>query len=119
METVRDTWTDERLDDFRGEMSAFRGEVKGEFTAVRAEMKAEFAAVRSEMKEEFAAVRREMKAEFAAVRREMKEEFSSVHGEIKALRQEMNLRFDSLQRMTIQFGGLMIAALIGFIATQG
>jgi hypothetical protein len=41
----------------------------------------------------------------------MREYFASLQG-------EMNQRFDSLQRMMIQFGGLMIVALIGFIATQ-
>jgi hypothetical protein len=74
METVRDTWTDERLDDFRGEMAEFRHEVKDEFGSVRQGM--------------------------------------------KELQKEMNLRFDSLQRSMVEFGGLMIAALIGLIATQ-
>jgi predicted phage-related endonuclease len=118
METVRDTWTDDRLDDFRTEMSEFRHEVKDEFAAVRREMKNEFAAVRQEMKDEFTAVRREMRDEFRAVRREMKEQSDSLHAEIKALHKEMSLRFDSLQRIMIQFSGLMVAALIGFIATQ-
>jgi hypothetical protein len=37
---------------------------------------------------------------------------------MKALQEEMNQRFDSLQRIMIQFCGLMVAALIGLIATQ-
>jgi hypothetical protein len=96
MEAMRESWTDDRLDDFRGEMSEFRRETK----------------------EEFRAVRQEMKGEFAAVRKEMKDQSDAFRGDIKALQQEMNLRFDSLHRLMIQFGGLVIAALIGLIATQ-
>ena len=89
MEMMREQWTDERLDDLKGEVSALRGEMRDEFRAVRSEMQEEFRAVRSEMKEEFRAMREEMKA-----------------------------GFDSLHRTMIQFGGLLIAALIGLIATQ-
>jgi hypothetical protein len=44
--------------------------------------------------------------------------FNRVDADIRALRAEMNSRFDSLQRTLIQFGGVMIAALIGLIAVQ-
>ncbi len=112
MDVMRESWTDERLDDFRGDMADFRRETKEEFVAVRREMKGEFAAVRKEMRGEFAAVRREMKGEFAAVRKEMREEFAAVreemkeefrlvHGEFRVLHE----RFDRLQRTMIQFGG--------------
>jgi predicted NUDIX family NTP pyrophosphohydrolase len=114
MDAMRESWTDERLDDFRGDMADFRRETKEEFVAVRREMKEEFRAVRQEMRNEFAAVRQEMKEEFAAVRREMKEEFGLVHGEFRALHE----RFDRLQQTMIQFMGVMIVALIGLIATQ-
>lgn len=107
METVREQWTDERLDDLKGEVSMLRGEMRNEFRAVREEMRTEFSAVRAEMKEEFRAVRAEMKNEFRAVREE-----------IGALRSEMHAGFDSLHRTMIQFGGILIAALIGLIATQ-
>jgi ElaB/YqjD/DUF883 family membrane-anchored ribosome-binding protein len=103
MELVRDSWTDERLDDFRSEMSEFRREVKEEFANVGDEMRGEFRAVRREMRDEFATVRKEMKDEFAVVRQDMK---------------ALNQRFDSLHRIMIQFCGLMVAALIGLIATQ-
>jgi hypothetical protein len=85
MEIVRQSWTDDRLDDLREEVVDFRRETH----------------------EEFVTVRREMKDEFRAVRREMKEEFRLLHG-----------RFDATHRIVIRFQGLMIAALIGFIATQ-
>ena len=85
METVRDKWTDERLDD---------------------------------LKEEVGTLRTEMRDEFRAVRMEMREEFRAVRSEIGSLRSEMHTGFELLQRTMIQFGGVLIAALIGLIATQ-
>jgi hypothetical protein len=96
MEKMRESWTDERIDDLSGGLAEFRSEMKDELRAVR-----------REMNEEFSAVRREMKGEFSAVRIEAKEEFGSLHA-----------RFDGLQQTMIQLGGLVIAALIGLIATQ-
>ncbi len=118
METMREDWTDERLDDLNGGLTEFRLESRQEFGAVREEMRREFGAVRHEMKEEFRAVRDEMKEEFRAVRREMKEEFSAVRGEMQQEFGSLHARFDGLQQTMIQFGALMIAALIGLIATQ-
>jgi uncharacterized protein (DUF3084 family) len=96
METVREQWTDERLDDLKGEVGMLR----------------------TEMRDEFRAVRTEMREEFRAVRTEMREEFSAVRHEIGSLRNEVHAGFASLQRTMIQFGGLLVAALIGLIATQ-
>jgi len=118
MEAVREQWTDERLDDLKGEVATLRTEMRDEFRAVRSEMQAEFRAVREEMKAEFRAVREEMRVEFRAVREEMKAEFQAVRGEIGSLRLEMHAGFDALHRTMIQFGGVLIAALIGLIATQ-
>lgn len=78
METVREQWTDQRLDDLKDEVGTLRAEMRDEFRAVRTEMKDEFRAMRTEMK----------------------------------------AGFDSLHRTMIQFGGLLIAALVGLIATQ-
>lgn len=114
METVRETWTDERLDDLRDGVADFRREANEEFAALRQE----FVAVRQETKEEFAAVRQE----FVAVRQEMKEEFRAVRHEMQDGFSALNTRFDALQRTIIQVGGGMAAAfgaaLIGLIATQ-
>jgi hypothetical protein len=38
--------------------------------------------------------------------------------EMKELRVEMNERFDSMQRTMLQIGGVVVAALLGIIATQ-
>lgn len=104
---MRQSWTDERLDDLRDDLNEFRAETRTEFGAVRAEMKAEFGAVRGEMKAEFATVRDEARGEFRALRMEMATGFAQI-----------NERFDRLFYAMIGFGGLMIASLIGFMATQ-
>jgi hypothetical protein len=62
MEAVRETWTDERLDDLNHRVDEGFGEMKGEFRALRSEIRSEFAAVRSEMRAEFGAVRSEAAA---------------------------------------------------------
>ena|SRR5436190_20460414 len=103
METMGEKWTDERLDDLKGEVMTLRAEMREEFRAVRTEMRNEFRSIRAEMREEFQAVR----AEFQAVR-----------NELGSLQSEMHAGFDSLHRTMIQFGGILIAALIGLIATQ-
>jgi len=49
MASVRELWTDERLDDLNHRVDRGFEETKAEFRAVRLEMRTEFAAVRSEM----------------------------------------------------------------------
>jgi hypothetical protein len=44
--------------------------------------------------------------------------FDRIEGDIREFRTEMNGRFDSLQRTMLQTSGLVVAALIGVIATQ-
>ncbi len=57
---------------------------------------------------------RRMDAGFLEVRQEM----ATHQRETNARFDAMNARFDSLQRTMIQFGGVMIAALVGLFATQ-
>jgi hypothetical protein len=89
MKTMRETWTDERLEDLSDGLIDFRRETKEELSAVRGEMREEFAAVRGEMKDEF----RVMHVRFDALQRVL----IQVAGGILAA-----------------FG----AALVGLIATQ-
>jgi len=56
MEAMRESWTDDRLDDLNRKTDALRLEMKAEFTGERNETKAEFATVRSEMNERFEAM---------------------------------------------------------------
>jgi hypothetical protein len=86
---MRQSWTDDRLDEFRGE-------TKPEFAAMRSEMQVEFAAVRSEMGAGFRALRAEMTAGFG----------------------QINQRIDRLFQVMIGFCGVTVASLVGLIATR-
>jgi predicted nucleic acid-binding Zn-ribbon protein len=103
MEAMRESWTDDRLDDLNGKVDALRLETRTEFKAIRGEMKEEFGAIRGEMKAEFGAVRGEMKAGFDKI----DERF-----------EKMNERLLQIYRTMLWFCGVAMAALIGFIATQ-
>jgi hypothetical protein len=114
MEAMRESWTDDRMDDLNGKVDALRLETRTEFKAVRGELKDEFHAVRTEMKEEFAAVRGEMKAGFDKI--DDRFERMEIRGDQRF--EAMMDRLCSLQRMMFQFCGGGLVALIGFIATQ-
>jgi hypothetical protein len=81
METVRESWTDKRLDDLNDKVDRIDVDLR--------------------------ALRVETRTEFTALRGEMKDGFESI-----------NQRFDALHRSMVQFSGIMIAALVGLIATQ-
>jgi hypothetical protein len=100
MESMRESWTDGRLDDLNAKVD--RGFARGatEVHALRGETRTEFTALRGEMQNGFGELRGEMKAGFER----MEERFDE--------------RFDALHRLMIQFCGLMLAALVGLIATQ-
>jgi len=118
MELMQESSTDKRLDDLNDKVDRGFDRIDAEARALRVEMRTEFTAVREEMRTEFASVREEMRAEFAAVRGEMSAEFTALRGEMKAGFERVDERFESLHRLMIQLGGLMLAALIGLIATQ-
>lgn len=100
---MRESWTDDRMDDLNGKVDGLRLEMRTEFRAFRGETKDEFRAVRSEMKEEFAAVRGEIKAGFDKI----DERF-----------EKMDERLLQIYQAMLAFCGVAMAALIGFIATQ-
>lgn len=81
MESVRESWTDKRLDDLNDKVDRIDADLR----ALRVETRTEFTALRGEMKDGF---------------------------------DRIDERFDALHRLMVQFCGLMIAALIGLIATQ-
>jgi hypothetical protein len=86
---AREAWTDERLDDLKGQVEKGFDDVKGGF--------------------------REVKEEF----REVRGEIAEVRGEVRELRTETNARFDSLQRtLIIGFAGIaasVIGAVLGAV----
>jgi hypothetical protein len=53
MESMRASWTDERLDDFRGDVDHRFDRVDGEIQALRVESRTEFNAFRGVMKQGF------------------------------------------------------------------
>lgn len=71
MESMRESWTDERLDDLNAEVSGIKAEVV------------------------------------------------SLRGETRAGFERADDRFDALHRLLLQLGGILVAALIGTIATIG
>jgi HAMP domain-containing protein len=142
METM-EKWSDERLDDLnnrvgsgfdridadlrgiRSEIGALRSEMRGEIGALESKMKGEIGALRSEMlgeigdlRGEIGALESKMKGEIGALRSEMRGEIGDLRGEMNFRFEQVDARFDSLQRTMLQLGGGVIVALIGLIATQ-
>ena len=60
----------------------------------------------------------DLKAQVDDLGRRMDAGFREIREEMATHQRETNARFDSLQRTMIQFAGVMIAALVGLIATQ-
>lgn len=92
---VRETWTDERLDDLSRK-------VDEGFARVDADIR--------ELRVEVGVMRKENQSEFVAVRKE-------IQTEVGALRAEMNARFDAMNRNFIAGVIAIIAAIIGSNAT--
>lgn len=100
MEAVRESWSEERMDD--------------NFRLLREEMRAQGTELREAMHAQGTELRKAMQAQGAELRMEM-----------RVLRVEMNDRFaqvdtrlDSMQRTMIQFAGALIVALVGLFAAQ-
>lgn len=85
MESMRESWTDERLDDLKAEVS----NVKSEVVALRLETKAGFERIDDRFER-------------------MDERF-----------ERMDDRFEAMYRLMLQLGAVLVAALIGCIATIG
>jgi predicted nuclease with TOPRIM domain len=110
MEAMRESWTDERLDDLNGKVDA-----------VRLEMKTDFAAVRSEMGERFDKV----DARFERMEKrfdKVDERFERVDERFERSEARSEHRFEAMmdrlyamQRLMIQFCGAALAALLGVI----
>jgi len=96
MVSMRESWTDERLDDLNAKVD--RG-----FERIDADLHA---------------LRTETRTEFTAVRTEMKAGFDRVDERFERLDEGLDECFDAMYRLMIKLGGGMLAALIGLIATQ-
>ena len=93
---MRESWTDERLDDLNSKVD--RG-----FERIDAELHA---------------LRTETRTEFTAIRTEMKSGFDRVDERFERLEGRFDERFDAMYRLMLQLGSGMLAALVGLIATQ-
>jgi predicted nucleic acid-binding Zn-ribbon protein len=92
MEAMRESWTDDRLDDLNGKVDALRLEMRTEFRAVRGEMKAGFDKI--------------------------DERFEKSEVRIDERFEKMDERLLQIYQTMLAFCGVAMAALIGFIATQ-
>lgn len=89
MESMRESWTDKRLDDLNDKVDRGFERIDADLRLLRVETRTEFTTLRGEMK-----------------------------GGFERMEERFDERFDALHRLMIQFCGLMLAALIGLIATQ-
>jgi hypothetical protein len=103
METMRDSWTDGRLDNLSDRMDQGFEVARVERRELRADMDRHFETARVERRE---------------LRTDMDRGFELARAERQELRAEMNTRFDALQRTLILMAGGVVASLIGLIATQ-
>jgi len=95
METMRESWTDDRLDDLNGKVDAFRRETRTEFAAVRGEMKEGFEKVDARFDK--------IDARFEKI----DERF-----------QVMDTKFVAMYRMMFGFCAGTLIAVIGLLGTQ-
>jgi hypothetical protein len=89
MQTMRESWTDERLDDG--------------FDRVSADIQL--------LREETRAMRGELRQEIGSVRQELRQEIGSVRQEIGSLREG----FDDLRNILIYMGGAMVIGMLGVL----
>jgi hypothetical protein len=111
VEAMRNSWTDDRLDDGFNRVTAEIGVLRGEVGELRKELRGEVGELRKELHQEAGSLRDEMHREMGSLRKEL-------HGEIGLLSQEMHQQFAALNRTLLQVGGGVIVALIGVIVTQ-
>jgi hypothetical protein len=99
MESMRESWSDKRLDDLNHKVDRIDADVR----AHRVETRTEFAALRGEMRDGFERV---------------DARFERMDDRFERMDARLDARFDALHRLLIQLAALTIAALIGAIATQ-
>jgi uncharacterized coiled-coil DUF342 family protein len=124
MEAMRESWTDDRLDDLNRKTDALRLETKAEFARERNETKAEFATARSEMNERFDKV----DERFDKVDRrfdKIDERFDKVDRRFERFEVRGEERFEAMmdhlyamQRLMIQFCTGALVTLLAFLVTR-
>ncbi|HYP55627.1 MAG TPA: hypothetical protein VEQ41_04910 [Solirubrobacterales bacterium] len=112
MEAMRQSWTDERLDDFRAETARHFDEVNRRFDEVNGRFE--------QVNGRFEEVNRRFEQvddRFNRLETRMENGFKEMRAEVVALRRDMDQRLDALHRMMFRFSALMITALIAALTT--
>ncbi len=123
MEAMRESWTDDRLDDLNGKVDALRVEVKTEFTAVRGAMSKRFDKVDSrfdKIDSRFDKIDERFEKMDGRFER-MDERFDKIDSRFDKIDERfeaMDARLLQIYQTMLWFCGIALAALIGFLATQ-
>ena len=105
MESMRESWTDERLDDLNQKVDAGFDRVDADIRGLRLETKTEFVALRGEMKAGFDRIDERFER--------IDERFEKRFERIDERFERIDERFDSLHRLLVQSAGVLLAALVG------
>jgi hypothetical protein len=114
VEAMRQTWTDDRMDDLVQRVDSGFAQVHDDIAALRADNRE----VRREMTGLASELRRENKAFASELRTESKALAGELRGETNALRTEMNRRFDAFDRRFDLLFGTMLTGFVGLIVSH-
>jgi uncharacterized coiled-coil DUF342 family protein len=119
MEAMRESWTDDRMDDLNGKVDGLRLEMRTEFKEVRGEMKEEFAAVRGEMKAGFDRVDErfdKVDERFDRISERFDRTDERFAKGLERIEERLDTRLIKIYQTMIWFCGIVLAALISVIA---
>ena len=108
MESMRQSWTDERLDDLNQKVGTGFDRVDADIRGLRVETRTEFTALRGEMKAGFGRIDERLGR--------FDERFGLIDerlGRIDERFEQMNERFEALHRLLVQSATVLLAALVG------
>jgi hypothetical protein len=109
MEAMRQSWTDDRLDDLSHRMDERFDQVEGEIKELRMEIKAQG----KELRREMAGVEGRLRAQASEHYVKVREEFASLHNDNRQLNAEVH----ALQRTIVQIAGAGVVTLIATVAS--
>lgn len=109
---MRESWTDDRMDDLNGKVDGLRLEMRTEFKEVRGEMKEEFAAVRGEMKAGFD----KLDERFDRISERFDRTDERFAKGLERIEERLDTRLIKIYQTMIWFCGIVLAALISVIA---
>jgi chromosome segregation ATPase len=116
MEAMRQSWTDDRLDDFRAETARRFDAVDKRFDKGEGGIKD----LRTEMNGRFDQINGRFEAMNGRID-DMNGRFDAMNGRFDAINARFDAvtaRLESMQRVMLQFSGALLVALIGFMITQ-